>query len=165
MHESPSMCYQCYKTTGKCTQNPVTLHPWESLENLNQFQCIPHNIFTTFNSFYEFGKFTSLFPQKPMAMQFPPQSQKRKVWQPKGELIRLSDVISQEQRNDKIDLSSSTKLHFLVSQPPNYLKVQASALGKNLCFVSVKPSVVHAEASWPVLDSWYYSLQIKPNKH
>ena len=49
--------------------NPVTLHPWESLEYLNQFQCIPHNIFTTYNSFYVFfAESTSLFPQKPMAM-------------------------------------------------------------------------------------------------
>ena len=68
-----------------------------------------------------------------------PSESEKKVWEPKGELIRLSDVISQDQRNDKIDLSSSTKIHFLDSQPPNYLKVQASALGKNLCFVSVNP--------------------------
>ena len=34
--------------------NPVTLHPCESLEHLNQFRCIPHNIFITYTSFYVF---------------------------------------------------------------------------------------------------------------
>ena len=38
----------------KLHTNSVTLHPWESLEYLNQFQCIPHKIFTTYNSFYIF---------------------------------------------------------------------------------------------------------------
>ena len=66
---------------------------------------------------------------------------------------------------DKTDLSSSTKIHLIDSKPPKSLKVKASAFGKNLHFVSVKPSVTHAEAAWPVLDYWCYSLQTKPNKH
>ena len=40
-------------------------------------------------------------------------------------------------------------------------KVKASAFGKNLHFAGVKPSVSCAEASWPVLGVWCYSLQGK----
>ena len=83
----------------------------------------------------------------------------------KKEFIRLPDVISQDQNNDKTDLSSSTKNTFCDSHPQKYLKVKASAFSKNLHFVSVKPSVTHVEASWPILDSWCYSLQTKTNKN
>ena len=52
----------------------------------------------------------------------------------------------------RLTLSSSCKIHFIDSQLPEYLKVKAFAFDKNLLFVSTKPSVPHAEASWPVLD-------------
>ena len=97
-------------------------------------------------------------------MIFPHKVRKEKVWEPKVELIRLSDVISQDQNNDKTDLSSSTKIHF-VDSITKISKVKASAFSKNLHFVSVKPSVTHAEASWPVIDFWGYSVQTKTNKH
>ena len=103
MLESPGTCYQCYTTTGKSTQNPVPLHLWESLQYLNQFQCIltifsPH---TTHSMHY--WKSTSLLPQKPMANAiFPHKVRKEKVWEPIGELIRLSDVISQDQKMTRL---------------------------------------------------------------
>ena len=64
-------------------------------------------------------------------------------------------------------LSSSTKIDFEDSQSLNYLYVKAFAFNQTLHFVSAKPSVPHAEASWPVLDFWYYSLclQTKQIKH
>ena len=51
------------------------------------------------------------------------------------------------------------------SQLPEYLKVKAFAFNENLHFVSTKPTVPHADASWPVLDLWYYTLQTKQIKH
>ena len=64
---------------AKVHTNSVTLCPWESLEYLNQFQCIPHNTLTTYNSSYVCSeKHLTTIPQKPMAMQFPQKSQKRK---------------------------------------------------------------------------------------
>ena len=49
-------------------------------------------------------------------------------------------------------LSSSTRIHFIDSQLPKYLKVKAFAFNKTLDFVSTKPSVPCPEPSWPVLD-------------
>ena len=107
MHESPGMHYQCYATDGKNTQNPVTLHPWESLKYLNQFQCIPHNLFTTYNSFYLLSEKHLTFSTETHGKAISPHKvRKEKVWAPKGELIRFSDIISQDQNNDKTDLSS-----------------------------------------------------------
>ena len=81
---------------AKVHTNPVTLHPLESLEYLNQFQCLPHNIFTTYNSFYLFFGKAHHFPlRNPWLCDFPHKVRKGKVWEPKGELIRLSDVIFQ----------------------------------------------------------------------
>ena len=56
-------------------------------------------------------------------------------------------------------LSSSTKIHFVDSQLLEYLRAKVFAFDKNLHFVSAKPSVPCAEASWPVLDFLNYSLQ------
>ena len=52
VHESLGTCYQCYTTTRKKHPFSDTLCPWESLGYLNQFQYIPHNVFTTCNLFY-----------------------------------------------------------------------------------------------------------------
>ena len=57
------------------------------------------------------------------------------------------------------------QIHFVDLQLPEYLKVKAFAFDQNLLFVSTKPSVPCAEASWPVLDFWYYSLHPKQIKH
>ena len=51
-HESLGMSYQCYTTTDKSTQNPVTLCLWESLEYLNQFQPLTSQSFNTYNLSY-----------------------------------------------------------------------------------------------------------------
>ena len=53
---------------------------------------------------------------------FPYKVKKDKGREPKGELIRLSDFISQDYSNDKTDLSSSIKISFVDSQPSEYLK-------------------------------------------
>ena len=42
--------------------NSVTFHLWESLEYLNQFLCIPQNIFSTYKSFYVFSEKDLIFP-------------------------------------------------------------------------------------------------------
>ena len=41
--------------------NSVILHLCIPLRYLNQFQCLPHNIFTTYNSFYMFSETQSIF--------------------------------------------------------------------------------------------------------
>ena len=56
-----------------------------------------------------FGKTPHFFHRNPWQCDFPHKIRKGKVWEPEGELIRLSDAISQDQNNDKTDLSSSTK--------------------------------------------------------
>ena len=90
-----------------------TLPPWESLEYLNQFWCVPQIIFTTYNSSYVILEKHLIFSQQPVAMQVSPKVRKEKERERKGELIRLYD---------KADLSSSIKNNFLDSQPPEYLK-------------------------------------------
>ena len=106
---------------------------------------MPHNNFLTYNSSCVFLESSSLFPQKPMAMQFPlpppptpppPQVRKEKGREPKGELIRLSDVISQDYSNDKTDLSSSIKNTFCRLTTTKIAKVKASAFSKTLHFDS-----------------------------
>ena len=64
-----------------------------------------------------------------------------------------------------LTLSFSSKIHFLDSQLPEYLRVKAFALDKTLHFVSAKPSVPCPEVSWPNLDFWYCSLQTKQIAH
>ena len=61
--------------------------------------------------------------------------------------------------------SSLCKIHFVYSQLPEYLKERAFAFDRNLHLVSTKPSVPCAEASWPVFNFWYYSLQTRQIKH
>ena len=92
---------------------------------------------------------------------FPHKVRGEKVWEPKGELIRLSDVIFQDQPMTRLILSSSTKKHFIDSQPRKISKSKSIIFWQNLHSVNVKPSVTHAEAAWPVLDFWCYSLQTK----
>ena len=71
----------------------------------------------------------------------------------------------QDKPMTRLILSSSTKkIHFVHSKLPTYLKVKVFAFDKTLHFVSTKPSVPYAEASWSVLDFWCYSLQTKTNK-
>ena len=82
---------------AKMHTNSVILCPWESLEYLNQFQCIPHNIFTTYNSLYVFlEKKPHYFHRNAWQCNFPHKVRKEKAWELKGELIRLSDVIFQD---------------------------------------------------------------------
>ena len=80
MHESPGMYYQCYTTDDKNTQNPVTLHPWESLKYLNQFQCIPHILFHHIQFILSIvRKVPHFFHRNPwQGNPPPPPSQKRK---------------------------------------------------------------------------------------
>ena len=54
-----------------------------------------------------------------------------------------------------LTLGSSFKIHVVDSQLADYLRVKAFVFDKNLHCVSTKPSVPHAEASWPVLYFWY----------
>ena len=91
---------------AKVHTNSVKLHPWKSLEYLNQFQYIPHNYFiTTYNSFYVFSEKHLMFStQTHENAIFPHKVRGEKVWEPKGELIRLSDVIFQRPTNDPTDL-------------------------------------------------------------
>ena len=134
------------------------------MEYLNQFQCIPRNIFTTYNlSYAVLEKHLTFTTETHSNVISPNKVRKEQVWEPKGELIRFSDVISQDQNDDKTDLEFLNQIHFGDSQSPKYLRVEASAFHKKLHFVSVKPSVTHAEASWPVFDFWCYILQTKTN--
>ena len=94
-----------------------------------------------------------------------PQSQERKGREPKGELIRLSDVISQDYSNDKTDLSSLIKNEFCRLTTTRISKIKSICFRQKPTFVSAKPSVPCATASWPVLDFWCSSLQRNPNKH
>ena len=55
-----------------------------------------------------------------------------------------------------------------ILQTHNYqnIKSKAFAFNKTLHFVSTKPSVPHAEASWPVLEFGVTDfIQTKTNKH
>ena len=52
----------------KMHTNSVTLHLWESLRYLNQFQRIPRNVFANIIHSIYFQKTASLLPRKPMAM-------------------------------------------------------------------------------------------------
>ena len=70
--------------------------------------------------------------------------------EPKGELIRLFDVISQDLSNGKTDLTSSTKTTSYRLTAMKISKSESISIWQNLHFVSVKPSVTHVEASWPV---------------
>ena len=67
---------------------------WNISINLRAYLTIflPH----TLHSMPFLEKHLAFFPQKPMAMQFPPKVRKAKRWEPRVELIRLSDVISQD---------------------------------------------------------------------
>ena len=77
MHESLGTCYQSYATPSKSAHNSVTLHLWESLEYLNQFQWIPHNIITTYNSFHTgLEKILTYSTENSWQCNFPQQSQK-----------------------------------------------------------------------------------------
>ena len=96
MHGSQAHTINATLQLVEVHKKPVTLHPWESLEYLNQFQCIPHNSFTTYNSFDVVLEEYLAFHRNPWQCDLPPQSQKRKSMGTKGELTRLSDVILQD---------------------------------------------------------------------
>ena len=106
----------------KMHTNSVTLCLCESLKYLNQFQCISHNIFTTYNSFYVVWKNTSLFHRNPWQCDFPHKVKKEKAWEPKGQLIRVSDVIFQDLPMARLILSSSTKNRFCRLTPTKISK-------------------------------------------
>ena len=67
----------------------------------------------------------------------PPQVPKEKGREPKGELISLSDVISQ----DKIDLSPSFKNTFCRLTTSRILKIKDFGFDKSLHFACAKPPV------------------------
>ena len=67
--------------------------------------------------------------------------------------------------NDRTDLEFLNHNTFCRLTINKYLEVKAFAFNKTLHSVSNKPSVPCQEASWPVLDFWYYSLQTKQMKH
>ena len=58
--------------------NSVTLPLWESLEYLNQFQSIPHNTFTTYNSFYILSEKHLIFSTETHRNVIPPPPQSKK---------------------------------------------------------------------------------------
>ena len=80
----------------------------ESLEYLNQFKWISNNIFTTHNSFEVFLEKHLTFSTETHGNVIS-LTKSEKSEGTKGELIRPSDVISQDSSDDKTDLSSSTK--------------------------------------------------------
>ena len=144
MHNLLACAIKATLQLAKVHTNPVALHPWESLEYLNQFQCICHNIFTIYSPSYAGLEKHLTFPQKPMAMQFPPtKSEEKKCGNQKVNSSGFLMSFPRTRTMTRLILSSSTKIHFVDSQPPKYLKVKASAFGKNLHFVCVKPSVTH----------------------
>ena len=150
-----------------CTIN-ATLQLVKVHKIQSHFICRSHwNIsinFNTYNSFYiGLEKHLTCSTETHGNVVFPHKVRKEKVWEPEGELIRLSDVISQDQNNDKTDLSSSTKNTFHRITTTKISKSKSISFQQNH-FVSVKPSVTCAEASWPVLEFWCSSLQIKPTQ-
>ena len=81
----------------KMHTNSDTLHLWESLEYLIQFQCIPHTIFTTYNSFYSFlGKHLTFSTETHGNVISPHKVRETITMGIKKELVRLSDVIFQD---------------------------------------------------------------------
>ena len=152
MHESPGTCYQCYTTTGKGTQNPITLCLWESLEYLHQFQHIPHNIFTTYNSFYlvlekhltiSTETHSNVNPPSRTPTPCPPKTGKKKGGSQKVNSSGFLVSFPMNTAITRLIRAPQSKKPFVDAQPPEYLKAPASAFSKNLHSVSVKPSVTH----------------------
>ena len=147
---------------AKVNTNSVTLYPWESLEYLNQFQCIPHHIFTAYNSLYGCAEKHLMFSTETHGdVIFSTKSEKKNMWELKGEHIRLSDFIFQDPPMTRLILSSSTKTTFHRLTTTKICKSKSISFWQNLHFVSATPCVTHAEVSWPVLDFWCYRLQTK----
>ena len=93
----------------KMHTNSVTLHPWETLEYPKQFQHIPHNIFTTYNSFSLFLEKRLIFSTETHGNAiFPHKVSKTITVEIKKELVRLSDVIFKDQPMTILILGSST---------------------------------------------------------
>ena len=97
MHESIGMHYQSYTATSEMHTDSVIHCLQELLRYLNQFQCIPHKIFTTYNSFYVFSEKHHTFSTETHGNAiFPHKSQKNNYHRNQKGTDKLSDVIFQD---------------------------------------------------------------------
>ena len=97
----------------KMHTNSVTLCPSESLRYLNQFQSIPHNVSMMYNSFYVFSeKHLTFSIETHGSAIFPPNVRQTITTGIKKELIRVLQVIFQDQPMTRLILSTSTKPTF-----------------------------------------------------
>ena len=105
------------------------------------------------------------FHRNPWQCDFPHKIRKSVHTGTQKELIQLANVISRLANDHRQILSSSIKTIFCRLTISKIYKSKVFAFHKTLHFVSTKPSVPCAAASWSVLDFWCYSLQTKTKKH
>ena len=138
------LCYQSYTMTVKMVTSSVTLHPSAPWRYLIQFQWLPHNAFTTYNSSYIHFELCITFSTETHDNAIFPHKTRRTITAGtrKGACQGFRRHCSRL-TNDKTDFEflMQNKFHRLTNTRTS--KEKAFALNRNLIFVSTKPSVPH----------------------